>query len=211
MEWYYTNAKKQNGPISLQDLLYKISVGELNGNDYAWREGFEEWQPISNIPELQITSKSAGAGPPPVPYHSINPPQGMSAKSHTSGLAIASLCLGIGSIILCGIILGIPAVICGHLALGEIKRSQPKLEGKTMAVIGLITGYLSILSSVGMIFFFLLLGNAAILGFDQREDVGPEMMHEQLQVGCFYQQTLSGDRIAMHGDRVMHDVLHNEC
>ena len=164
MEWYYTNAKKQNGPVSLQELVRKISVGELNGNDYAWREGLEAWQPISSIPELQITSKSAGAGPPPVPFHSTNPSHGMPAKSHTSGLAIASLCLGIGSIILCGIVLGIPAVICGHLALGEIKRSDPKLEGKTMAIIGLVTGYLSILASVGMIFFFLLLGNVAIFG-----------------------------------------------
>ena len=61
----------------------------------------------------------------------------------TSGLAIASMILGIGSILICGGPLpGIPAVICGHIALNNIQQ-RPELNqsGRGLAVTGLITGY----------------------------------------------------------------------
>lgn len=35
-------------------------------------------------------------------------------------------------------------------------------------------------------------------------------MHEQFQVGYFCQQTVLRVCIAMHGDRLTHDVLHDE-
>jgi competence protein ComGC len=39
---------------------------------------------------------------------------------------------------------GIPAVICGHLASGRIKRSGGLLDGQGLALAGIITGYISI-------------------------------------------------------------------
>jgi len=50
-----------------------------------------------------------------------------------------------------GILPGIPAVICGHIAMRQIKRNN--LPGMGFAVTGLITGYLGILVSiVGIVF-----------------------------------------------------------
>ena len=77
------------------------------------------------------------APPPPLPSSHTQP--------KTSGLAIWSLVLGILSLICFSILAGIPAVICGHTALGRIKRSSGMLEGNGLAIGGLITGYLSIL------------------------------------------------------------------
>jgi len=69
----------------------------------------------------------------------------------TSGLAIASLVLGISGV-LCGCVAGIPAIICGHIALAKIKEAAGALTGRGMAIAGLVLGYLSI-----VIFFFAIL------------------------------------------------------
>jgi general secretion pathway protein G len=63
----------------------------------------------------------------------------------TSGLAIASLILGLCGIILClGPLTGIPAVICGHIAQSKIRSSGGVITGGGLAITGLITGYISL-------------------------------------------------------------------
>lgn len=56
--------------------------------------------------------------------------------TQTSGLAIASLIFSLVVPIGC-----IPAVICGHLALGKMKK-EPALQGRGLALAGLIVGYI---------------------------------------------------------------------
>jgi Domain of unknown function (DUF4190) len=58
----------------------------------------------------------------------------------SSGLAIVSLICGIGSVIF-GPLTGIPAIITGHIALGKIKKSGGVLQGRGLAITGLILGY----------------------------------------------------------------------
>ncbi len=83
--------------------------------------------------------------PPPVGDH----------QPKTSGLAIASLVLGILGLVLLLVCLGplfaIPGVICGHLAYSRIKRSGGTMTGNGMALAGLITGYLTIALGVVLI------------------------------------------------------------
>ena len=64
-----------------------------------------------------------------------------------SGLAVASLVCGILSLICLGLLSGIPAVICGHLARGKIKRDL-SMGGEGLALAGLIMGYFSIFATV---------------------------------------------------------------
>jgi hypothetical protein len=61
----------------------------------------------------------------------------------TDGLAIASLVLGILGLI-CSILAGIPALILGIISLKKIDRS-PGLQGRGMAIAGIVLGGLSIL------------------------------------------------------------------
>jgi hypothetical protein len=77
--------------------------------------------------------------PPPLP--TVTQPK-------TSALAIWSLVLGILSLTCFWLFSAIPAVICGHIAYGRIKRAQGALEGTGLALGGLITGYVSIALSV---------------------------------------------------------------
>lgn len=60
----------------------------------------------------------------------------------TSTLAIVSLVTGILSWFLLPIIGAVIAVITGHMARNEIRRSNGMLAGDGMAVAGLILGYL---------------------------------------------------------------------
>lgn len=55
-------------------------------------------------------------------------------EQRTSGLAITSLVLSC----LC---LGLPGVICGHIALSKIKHSAGQLKGAGLAIAGLVIGY----------------------------------------------------------------------
>lgn len=66
----------------------------------------------------------------------------------TSGAAIASLITGICSITCLGLIAGIPAIICGHIARKNINAAPLLLKGKGMALAGLIMGYFSIVITV---------------------------------------------------------------
>lgn len=69
--------------------------------------------------------------------------------SVTSGAAIASMVCGlVGTMGCCCCPLqgaALAAIICGHVALGQIK-ANPMLQGKPMAMIGLILGYATIIS-----------------------------------------------------------------
>jgi len=73
-----------------------------------------------------------------------NPPPPALPSSRTPPLAIWSLVLGILSLTCFSFLTGIPAVICGHVAQGKIRRSGGLPGGSGMALAGLITGYISI-------------------------------------------------------------------
>ena len=64
--------------------------------------------------------------------------------ARTSAHAIWSLVLGILSFLCFGLFAGIPAVICGHVARSNIRKSQGALAGGGMALAGLILGYIGI-------------------------------------------------------------------
>ncbi|GLW64607.1 hypothetical protein Arub01_28510 [Actinomadura rubrobrunea] len=67
-------------------------------------------------------------------YHGVPP-----ASAHTNGVAVASLVLGVIGFLLCGLT-SIPAIICGHVATSQIKRTGE--QGRGLAIGGLVLGYL---------------------------------------------------------------------
>jgi hypothetical protein len=78
------------------------------------------------------------------------------AGGKTNTLAIVSLVASLAGLILWGIGF-IAGVICGHIALSQIKKTGE--QGRGMAVAGLIIGYVGIvLSIIGAIIFFAVFG-----------------------------------------------------
>jgi Domain of unknown function (DUF4190) len=78
---------------------------------------------------------------PGAPIPNYGPPR-------RNGLAIASLCCGIGQIVV-GLLAGIPAVILGAIALSQIKARGE--EGRGMAIAGITLGV------VGIVLFIVLI------------------------------------------------------
>ncbi|MEO8744290.1 MAG: DUF4190 domain-containing protein [Candidatus Dormibacter sp.] len=81
------------------------------------------------------------------------------AAQRTDGLAIASLVLGILSIVCTvaclGIVLGPTAAIMGFISRQRISSSGGALGGGVLAVIGLVLGIVGFIASVGWFFAFI--------------------------------------------------------
>ena len=84
----------------------------------------------------------AEAAPAP-PAAAGAPPSHAPAALRTDGMAIASLVLGV-SVLFCGGLTAIPAIILGHISRSKIEQSQGRLQGGGMALTGLILGYVGI-------------------------------------------------------------------
>ena len=86
-----------------------------------------------------------------------NTPQANFAPVKNNGLAIASLILGILSLVFY-IFCAIPGVITGHMALSRVKRLPDEYEGRGLAIAGLIISYimlvLSLVFIIWMIYMF---------------------------------------------------------
>jgi type II secretory pathway pseudopilin PulG len=133
---------QQLGPFSEAQVAEMLRSGKLGYEDLAWAPDMPDWKPLSSFSIFQTQSNQL---PPPISGIS-NAPSAVLKKNEP--LSIWSLVLGIISLVGCafgGFLAGIPAVICGHIGLSRIKR-QPSLGGRGMAIAGLITGYLGILS-----------------------------------------------------------------
>ena len=99
--------------------------------------------------------------PPPVPGGYT--PAGMGyAGQRTDGLAIASLVIGIISIvcsIVClGIVLGPTAAIMGFISRQRISTSGGALGGGTLALLGLILGIVGFVAGVAAFFLYIYAG-----------------------------------------------------
>jgi hypothetical protein len=164
--YHVTRNGVQQGQLSLDQINGMLAAGTLSGHDLAWQDGMTEWQPLSSIPAVQ-----ARGGPPPVPgglpaasgayappQAYVAPPAYVEGARTNSGMAVASLVLGILCLLLFfthifALLLGLLAVIFGHVSRSAINRSQGRLGGGGMALTGLITGYIGSLLAIIILIF----------------------------------------------------------
>lgn len=118
------------------------------------------------LPPTTPYEGSADFAPPPYSYGSPPPgyqaPGPMYLEPPNSPLAISSLILGITGFFLLPVIGSIAAVILGHMAQGEIARSNGTLGGRSFATVGLVLGYVG-LALIAL--FIILIIVIAIVGF----------------------------------------------
>lgn len=145
VQWYYGEAGLQAGPVSEDRLGELIASGRIGPATLLWREGMPHWLPLSHV--------SAQGGLPMVPPHSG---YNLLHPTTTSGLAITSLVCGIVGLVTCFIFLGIPAVICGHMAMSQIANSRQMVVGRGMAIAGLVCGYLCVLMMLSFVVILIL-------------------------------------------------------
>ncbi len=107
-QWYIMLNGEQVGPTDAAHLSELVSTGRLRPTDMVWSEGMANWQQAVSVPELASLFSMQPAGAPAYGSDLSTLP--------TSGMAIASLVLGIVSIPTC-VLYGVPALICGPLAI----------------------------------------------------------------------------------------------
>lgn len=82
----------------------------------------------------------------------------------TSGSAVASLVLGILTWVALPLLGAILAVVLGHIARGEIRRSPPgSVAGDGMALAGMILGYIHLALAIAVVALLLMLGWAVVI------------------------------------------------
>lgn len=89
------------------------------------------------------------------------------AAPSTSGLAVTSLVTGILGWLMFPVLASLVAVITGHMARSEIRRSAGSIDGDGMALAGLILGWINLGLAAAVILFaiFVLGGMAALFAF----------------------------------------------
>lgn len=88
----------------------------------------------------------------------------MNQIRQTSNLAIVSLVSGILGWTLLPFLGSLAAVITGHMARSEIRKSNGNLDGDGLAITGLVLGWISLgLLVVGLFILFAFLGGLAWL------------------------------------------------
>ncbi len=101
---------------------------------------------------------------PPSTYYAYAPAYGQQASvPPTSGFAIVSLICSIASWFLLPFIGGVLAVIFGHIARQEIRRSRGQKRGNGLLLAGLVIGYIHIAVAivVGVVFLWLVIAFAS--------------------------------------------------
>lgn len=118
---YYVGANgQQAGPVTRQQVLDALAIGQITLNDLVWKQGMPDWVPIHTLPEFVQTTH----GPPPLPGKDGPPPlpDGDSVPGPLSdkktGPATAEQ-LKISAIML-GSTLGVFAHELGHALIGEL-------------------------------------------------------------------------------------------
>lgn len=143
-EWYYSENGNQRGPVGENEIRAMMAAGTVNARTLVWRDGMDQWREIGLLAEWGgqvVAPQGSPYLPPPAPVN--------------SGLAIASLCCGIGSLVMLstcflGILAAIPGAVCGHMALKQLRESEYPMAGRGMAIAGLVTSYITILATVAV-------------------------------------------------------------
>ena len=122
-------------------------------------------QPTWVTPSAELPSSSQWDSPQPAAPIWQPPPPPAYAQPESKGLATAAMVIGIISVTvgwLClGPIPGIAAIIMGAVALSQIKKTPDRVSGKPMAVVGVVTGSVTVLIYAGIMIFYVVMLIAA--------------------------------------------------
>ncbi len=130
--WFYSHDGQQLGPVSMEVLRHSHTTGTLNADDLVWTHGMMEWKRADKaLPGLFSGEGAVASGHQSGP--AVGPVQLPAPVAH---MALYSLVLSF-----IPVVGSIAAVICGHKALRKIDRSHSNLQGRNLAIVGLVLGY----------------------------------------------------------------------
>jgi hypothetical protein len=150
-DWYYcVDGDRQVGPIPLPQLIDAVMKGECPLDTLVWKEGYGDWLPAEEVPEIMSVLNYSGHTPGSVTTATqviqTAPPLQRAPK------AIAALMIGLAAFFLSWVPFlgfgGIVAVFVGSLAIIDIRRSNGRQIGTAMAVCGMLLGLAGVLVAI---------------------------------------------------------------
>jgi hypothetical protein len=164
MQIHVARDGKELGVFSLEEINQQLAAGTLRLTDLAWSEGAAAWAALSTVPG--VNARPAATTPPATPTTvatasaasvPLVPPR------RNEQLAVLSLILSALGLFgfCCGFFMtaAIAGIVCGHIALSRIK-ANPELEGRGLALAGVVIGYVAV---AGWLAWILLFGGLAVL------------------------------------------------
>jgi prepilin-type processing-associated H-X9-DG protein len=134
--------QKEYGPVSTEVLRQWILERRADGRTLVQAAGTTDWRPLAEFPEF-AAALATGPRPPTPPAPGPVPMPRPVGPPTTSGMAVASLVLGIlGFCTLFTSFIGLPL---GIISLVKIKGSGGRLEGQGLAIAGICTSAVCLL------------------------------------------------------------------
>ena len=56
INWYYVQGSERVGPVGFETLKELFLKDEINSESYVWRKGFQNWERIKDVTELDFSS-----------------------------------------------------------------------------------------------------------------------------------------------------------
>jgi len=151
-----------------------VASGAVLPTDQYWHEGMSDWAIVGGT--WQAVAPQA---------------QAASSAGNLSVLAIIAVVLGVLALplafLVVGAVLGLGAIICGHIALSAAKRQTSNMS-RNVALVGTVLGYISLAIAaaivalqVGILSVFLLAGNAGVAQ-ETRVEADIQAISTQLRV-----------------------------
>lgn len=107
-DWYYAEGNQQRrGPLPEADLIELFRSNRIGLDTWVWREGLQQWRPLSDFArELGLSADAPPPLPPTVPAHAVTP-AAAPPKRGLSGCMIALIVVAACSIPIIGILAAI--------------------------------------------------------------------------------------------------------
>jgi len=80
-QWHVAINDVPVGPVKRDEIARKVAAGAVNGSSLCWREGFDDWRPIKEVPELAAVLRQRASRPPPPARGAIAPRGAPPARS----------------------------------------------------------------------------------------------------------------------------------
>jgi hypothetical protein len=141
MDWYYSvDSNQQVGPLTLLRLVDAVIQGQCPLDALVWREGYGDWLPMEDVPEIMSVLNGAGGGANTAATRFV-PLVEVAVRSQK---ALIALTVGVIAMMFSWVPLagftGIAAIAIGSWAAYEIRKSASQTSGMSLAIAGIATG-----------------------------------------------------------------------
>lgn len=136
--------QREYGPVTASQVRDWIATNRADKDTKIRAEGAIEWKRLEELPEFADALGPPGTSPSAAPLPTMAP--AYSAKAgKTSGLAIASLVLGVLGVLSCGIT-ALFGLVVGIIALVRINKSGSEQKGQGLAIAGVVVSAVFLLA-----------------------------------------------------------------